>query len=168
VSAVAGLAKLGLTLPPVATPLGAYVPAVVHSGLVWTSGALPVVDGELLATGVVGADVDAETAKGLARTAALNALAAAAGAAGGLEHISGVVKVTGYVASAPGFTGQPGVVNGASELYGQIFGGLHGPVETVLSEDGHHARSAVGVVALPNGAPVEIEVVFRMASLPLA
>jgi enamine deaminase RidA (YjgF/YER057c/UK114 family) len=168
VSAVAGLEKLGITLPPVATPLGAYVPALVHSGLVWTSGALPVVDGKLLATGLVGADVEPEAAYQLARTAGLNALAAAAEAAGGLQHIGGVLKVTGFVASAPGFTGQPAVVNGASELYGEIFKGITEMEEALLDGDHHHVRSAVGVVALPNGSPVEIEAIFRLAALPLS
>jgi enamine deaminase RidA (YjgF/YER057c/UK114 family) len=142
------LTELGIELPAVAAPVAAYVPAVVHGGLVYTSGQLPFVDGALPATGKVGAEVSAEDAKALARICALNGLAAAADAAGGVDRIARVVKVTGFVASATGFTGQPGVVNGASEVLGEILG-----------EAGIHARSAVGVAELPLGSPVEVELV---------
>ncbi|WP_243224548.1 RidA family protein [Microbacterium sp. CIAB417] len=146
------LSELGIELPAVAAPVAAYVPAVVHSGLVHTSGQLPFVDGALPATGKVGAGVDPEDAKGYARTCALNALAAAADAAGGLERIGGVLRVGGFVASDPAFTGQPGVINGASEVLGEIFG-----------DAGRHARAAVGVPVLPLDSPVEVEVVFLLA-----
>jgi enamine deaminase RidA (YjgF/YER057c/UK114 family) len=147
----ARLAALGLTLPEVVPPLAAYVPAVLSGGYVYTSGQLPMTDGELLATGKVGAQVDAADASALARVCALNALAAAAGAAGGLDAIRRIVKVTGFVASAPDFTGQAKVVNGASELLQEIFG-----------EAGRHARSAVGMAVLPLDAPVEIELVAEV------
>jgi len=146
------LAELGLELPGVAAPVAAYVPAVRTGDLVYTSGQLPIVGGQLLATGVVGAEVTAEEAAGYARTCALNALAAV-DALVGLDAVARVVKVVGFVASAPGFTGQPAVVNGASELFGDVFG-----------EAGRHARSAVGVSALPLGAPVEVEVVVEVRS----
>jgi enamine deaminase RidA (YjgF/YER057c/UK114 family) len=142
------LAELGLSLPGVATPLAAYVPAVRHGELISTSGQLPMVDGALAATGKVGAGVTPEQATALARTCVLNALAAAAEVAGGLDAITRIVKLTGFVASAPEFTGQPGVVNGASVLLGEVFG-----------DAGRHARSAVGVAVLPLDAPVEIELV---------
>ncbi|TQL02835.1 RidA family protein [Cellulomonas sp. SLBN-39] len=155
----ARLAAAGLTLPEVAAPVAAYVPAVRSGAHVWTSGQLPFVDGALPATGKVGADVDAGTATDLARTAALNALAAVgtllAQEHGGtpadaLDRVRRVVKVVGFVASDPAFTGQPGVVNGASHL-------LH----EVLGDAGVHARSAVGVAVLPLDAPVEVEVVVE-------
>ena len=146
------LAALGLTLPPVAAPVAAYIPAVRDGDLVWTSGQLPMVDGSLAATGLVGGDVTPERAQELARTCALNAVAAAADVAGGIDALGGVLKVVGFVASAPGFTGQPGVINGASGLLGEIFG-----------DAGKHARSAVGVASLPLGAPVEVEAIFRLA-----
>jgi enamine deaminase RidA (YjgF/YER057c/UK114 family) len=146
------LAALGLVLPAVAAPAGAYVPAVRDGDLVWTAGQLPFIDGRLAATGLVGDQVGVEDATQLARLCALNALAAAASVAGGLDGVSRVVKVVGFVASAPGFTAQPTVVNGASELLGAVFGGAGG-----------HARSAVGVAALPLGAPVEVELVARLA-----
>jgi enamine deaminase RidA (YjgF/YER057c/UK114 family) len=146
------LAELGLTIPQVAKPVAAYVPAVVTGNLVFTSGQLPFVEGALPATGKVGAEVDAELAKTLARTCVLNGLAAARGVIGSLDRITRVVKVVGFVASAPDFTGQPGVINGASELLGEIFG-----------ESGAHARSAVGVAVLPLDAPVEVEFVFEFA-----
>ncbi|QOD44555.1 RidA family protein [Clavibacter zhangzhiyongii] len=145
------LAELGIELPAVAAPVAAYVPAVVHGGIVYTSGQLPFVDGALAATGKVGAEVSAEDAKALARTCALNGLAAAADAAGGVDRIARVLKVTGFVASAEGFTGQPGVVNGASEVLGEILG-----------DAGIHARSAVGVAELPLGSPVEVELVVAL------
>jgi len=152
VSASARLAELGLTLPAVAAPVAAYVPAVRTGNLVWTSGQLPFVDGALPVTGKVGAEVEAGQAKELARTCALNALAAIAAEIGDLDQIHRVVKVVGFVASAPGFFGQPGVINGASELLGQVFG-----------DAGRHARSAVGVAVLPLDAPVEVEVVVEVA-----
>lgn len=145
------LAALGLTLPPVVAPLAAYVPAVRSGSLVYTAGQLPMADGKLAATGKVGAEIDPAAAAALARTCALNAVAAAAQEAGGLAAIRRVVKVTGFVASAPGFTGQPQVVNGASELLEEIFG-----------EAGRHARSAVGVAELPLGAPVEVELIVEV------
>ena len=145
------LAELGLTLPPVAAPVAAYVPAVRTGDLVWTSGQLPFVDGALPLTGKVGAEVDAARAQDLARVCALNALAAIAAAVGDLDAVRRVVKVVGFVASAPAFFGQPGVVNGASELLAAVFG-----------DAGRHARSAVGVAALPLDAPVEVEVVVEV------
>lgn len=148
----ARLAELGIELPPVVPPVAAYIPATVHGDLVYTSGQLPMIAGALPATGKVGADVDAADAKALARQCALNAIAAAADAVGGLDRLTRVVKVTGFVASVPEFTGQPGVVNGASELLGEVFG-----------DAGRHARSAVGVPVLPLDSPVEVEVVFAFA-----
>lgn len=148
----ARLAALGLHLPEVAKPVAAYVPAVVTGNLVYTSGQLPFISGALPATGKVGAEVDADTAKELARTCLLNGLAAAHSVIGSLDRITRVVKVVGFVASDPTFTGQPGVINGASELIGEIFGEL-----------GQHARSAVGVAVLPLDSPVEIEFVFEFA-----
>ena len=145
------LAELGLTLPPVAAPGGAYVPAVRSGAFVYTSGQLPTVDGKLPAVGKVGGEVSVSDAVGLARTCALNALAAAASQAGGLDGIRRIVKVTGFVASAPGFGGQPQVVNGASELLIEVFG-----------EDGRHARSAVGVAELPLNSPVEVELIAEV------
>jgi len=145
------LAALGLTLPPVTAPVAAYVPAVRTGPYVYVSGQLPVVDGKLPATGKVGDAVSAADAAGMARTCALNALAAAAAAAGGLEAISRIVKVPGFVASAPGFTGQPQVINGASELLIEVFG-----------EQGRHARSAIGVAELPLNAPVEVELIAEV------
>ena len=148
----ARLTGLGLTLPAVPAPVAAYVPAVREGDLVFTSGQLPFVDGALPATGKVGAQVDAEQAQQLAATCVLNAVAAAASVLpGGIDDIAQVVKVTGFVASAPDFTGQPGVVNGASTLLGEVFG-----------EAGVHARSAVGVAVLPLDSPVEVEIVVRV------
>lgn len=146
------VAELGLTIPAASKPVAAYIPAVVTDNLVFTSGQLPMVDGELPAKGKVGAEVDADTAHQLARQCVLNGLAAARSAIGSLDRITRVVKVVGFVASDPSFTGQPGVINGASELLGEIFG-----------EAGQHARSAVGVAALPLDAPVEIEFLFEFA-----
>lgn len=145
------LAELGLTLPPAAAPVAAYVPAVRTGQFVYTSGQLPTVDGKLPAAGKVGGEVSAADAAEMARTCALNALAAAASAVGGLDAIRRIVKVTGFVASAPGFSGQPQVVNGASELLIEVFG-----------EDGKHARSAVGVAELPLNAPVEVELIAEV------
>ncbi|MFC8290104.1 RidA family protein [Streptomyces sp. NPDC057242] len=143
----AKLAELGLTLPEVVPPLATYQPAVQSGVYVHTSGQLPMVAGKLPVTGKVGAEVTAEEAKQLAATCALNALAAVKSVAGDLDRVKRVVKVVGFVASAADFTGQPGVVNGASELLG-----------AVLGEKGVHARSAVGVAVLPLDAPVEIEI----------
>lgn len=151
-SVSARLAELGIELPPVVPPVAAYIPATVHGDLVYTSGQLPMVAGALPATGKVGGAVDAEDAKALARQSALNAIAAAGAAVGGVDRLTRVVKVTGFVASVPEFTGQPGVINGASELLGEVFG-----------EAGRHARSAVGVPVLPLDSPVEVEVVFAHA-----
>ena len=146
------LAELGLVLPPVAAPVAAYVPAVRHGDLVFTSGQLPLVAGKLPRAGKVGpGGVSPEEAAELARTCTLNALAAAAAAVDGLDAVVRVVKVVGYVASEPSFTGQPGVVDGASRLLGDVFG-----------EQGAHARSAVGVAALPMDAPVEVELVLAV------
>lgn len=146
------LSELGLVVPEGSKPVAAYIPAVVTGNLVYTSGQLPMVDGALPATGKVGAAVTPEDAKALARNCVLNGLAAARSAIGSLDRITRVVKVVGFVASDPSFTGQPGVINGASELLGEIFG-----------EPGQHARSAVGVAVLPLDAPVEIEFVFEFA-----
>jgi enamine deaminase RidA (YjgF/YER057c/UK114 family) len=146
------LASLGLALPPVPTPAAAYVPAVRTGRYVYTAGQLPFVDGKLPATGKVGGAVTAEEAAGCARTAALNALAAAASVAGGLDNIVRIVKVTGFVASEPDFTGQPVVINGASELLLEVFG-----------DAGKHARSAVGMAVLPLDTPVEVELIAEVA-----
>ncbi len=145
------LRELGLDLPEVVAPVAAYVPAVQTGNHVYVSGQVPMVDGQLAATGKVGDGVSPQHAKDLARTCALNALAAIE-ALVGLERVVKVVKVVGFVASAPGFTGQPAVVNGASELFGTVFG-----------EAGRHARSAVGVAELPLGAPVEVEVIVEVS-----
>jgi len=146
------LAELGLTVPTTSKPVAAYIPAVASGNLVYTSGQLPMVEGALPMTGKVGVEVDADAAKQLARTCVLNGLAAARSAIGSLDRITRVVKVVGFVASDPSFTGQPGVINGASELLAEIFG-----------ESGQHARSAVGVAVLPLDAPVEVEFVFEFA-----
>jgi enamine deaminase RidA (YjgF/YER057c/UK114 family) len=147
----ARLAELGIDIPDVAAPVAAYVPAVIHGDLVFTSGQLPFVSGALPATGKVGEGhglVPAADAKDYARTAALNALAAVKSVLGSLDRVTRVVKVTGFVASAPAFTGQPGVINGASEVLGEIFG-----------DAGIHSRSAVGVAVLPLDSPVEVEII---------
>jgi enamine deaminase RidA (YjgF/YER057c/UK114 family) len=143
--------ELGIELPPVVAPLAAYVPAVRTGNLVYTAGQLPIRDGELLSTGKVGAGVTVEQAKELARVCALNALAAVHSLVG-IDSVTRVVKVVGFVASAPGFNGQPGVVNGASKFFAEVFG-----------EAGAHARSAVGVSELPMDAPVEVEVIVEVA-----
>ncbi|MHA6762123.1 RidA family protein [Streptacidiphilus sp. PAMC 29251] len=147
------LAELGLTLPEVVPPLASYVPAVRTGEYVFTSGQLPMVGGKLALTGKVGAEVTAEEAKEQARICALNALAAVKSVIGDLDLIVQVVKVVGFVASASDFTGQPGVVNGASELLGEVLGAA-----------GVHARSAVGVAVLPLDAPVEVEIQVRVAA----
>ncbi len=145
------LEELGIKLPEVVPPVAAYVPAVRSGTYVWTSGQLPMVEGKMPATGKVGAEVSAEAAKGLARLCALNALAAVRAELGGsLSSVVRVVKVVGFVASVPDFTGQPGVINGASEVLGEIFGTPH-------------ARSAVGVASLPLDAPVEVEIVVEVS-----
>jgi len=144
------LTELGLELPPVAAPAGAYVPAVVVGDLVWTAGQLPFVDGTLARTGLLGQDVSVEDAADLAGVAVLNALAAVASVLDGLDRVTQVVKMVGFVASAPGFTEQPRVINGASQVLVDVFG-----------EHGRHARSAVGVAALPLGSPVEVELVVQ-------
>jgi enamine deaminase RidA (YjgF/YER057c/UK114 family) len=145
------LAELGLELPAVAAPAGSYIPAKASGSLVFTAGQVPFVDGKLPRTGKVGAEVTPEEAKDLARTCALNALAAV-DALVGLDNVKGVVKVVGFVASAPGFGGQPGVINGASDLLAEVFG-----------DAGTHARSAVGVAELPIDAPVEVELIVEVA-----
>lgn len=145
------LAELGLTVPEVAAPVAAYVPVVQDGNLVYTSGQLPMVDGKLAGTGKVGADVSAEDAAKLAQACALNAIAAVKSQIGDLDKVTRVVKVVGFVASDPSFTGQPAVINGASELLAKAFG-----------EAGAHARSAVGVAALPMDAPVEVEIIVSV------
>jgi len=145
------LAELGLELPNVTPPLAAYVPAVRTGDHVYVSGQLPMIDGKLIATGKVGREIAPEQAKDLARRCALNAIAAVS-ALVDLARVVKVVKVVGFVASADGFTGQPGVINGASELFGEVFG-----------DAGRHARSAVGVSELPLGATVEVEVIVEVA-----
>jgi enamine deaminase RidA (YjgF/YER057c/UK114 family) len=147
----ARLAELGIEVPPVVKPVAAYVPAVRTGNLVYTAGQVPMTAGELAMRGKVGADVTPEEGKALARLCALNTLAAVDSLVG-IDAIIRVVKVVGFVASAPGFNGQPGVVNGASELYGEIFG-----------DAGTHARSAVGVSELPLNAPVEVELIVEVA-----
>ncbi len=144
------LAELGLTLPAVATPAGAYVPAVISGNLVFTAGQIPLVDGTLMATGKVGREISPVFAKEIAQRCALNALAAVKSVLGDLSRVKRVVKVVGFVASTPDFTGQPGVLNGASELLGIVFG-----------DAGLHARSAVGVASLPLDAPVEVELIVE-------
>jgi enamine deaminase RidA (YjgF/YER057c/UK114 family) len=155
-AAEARLAELGITLPEVAAPVAAYVPAVRSGNHVYTAGQLPFVGGALPVTGKVGDGeglVSAEAAAELARTCALNALAAVRSVVGSLDDVARVVKVTGFVASDPSFTGQPGVVNGASTVLGEIFG-----------DAGIHARSAVGVAVLPLDAPVEVELIVELVS----
>lgn len=149
-SATERLAEQGITLPQVVAPVAAYVPAVRTGNLVYTAGQLPFVDGKLPVTGKVGADVAPDAGKALARVCALNALAAIDSLVD-LNSVTRVVKVVGFVASAPGFRGQPGVINGASELLAEVFG-----------DNGKHARSAVGVAELPLGAPVEVELIVEV------
>ena len=144
------LAELGIALPSVAAPAGSYVPARRTGNLVYTAGQVPFVDGKIAATGKVGDTVTADEAAALARICALNALAAVDGLVG-IDSVVGVVKVVGFVASAEGFTGQPGVINGASQLFGEVFG-----------DAGAHARSAVGVSELPLDAPVEVEIIVEV------
>ncbi|MFI6367399.1 RidA family protein [Nocardia sp. NPDC050630] len=144
------LAQLGLTLPPVVAPVAAYIPAIRTGSLVYTSGQLPFVDGQLSATGKVGAEVSLEQAKEAAKFCALNAIAAVHDLVG-LDAVVRIVKVVGFVASASGFTDQPQVINGASELLGAVFG-----------DAGVHARSAVGVAELPRNTPVEVELIAEV------
>jgi enamine deaminase RidA (YjgF/YER057c/UK114 family) len=146
------LAAAGHTLPEATTPLAAYVPAVLSGRYVYTSGQLPVVDGELIATGKVGAEIDPERATELAARCALNAIAAVKSVIGDLDKVIRVVKVVGFVASDPEFSGQPAVMNGASNLLLEAFG-----------DAGRHARSAVGVAVLPRNAPVEVEIIVEVA-----
>lgn len=148
----ARLAELGLELPEVAVPLASYIPAQRSGNHVYTSGQLPLVNGELIATGKVGAEVDEATAVECARVCALNALAAVVSVVGDIDKITQVVKVVGFVASTPDFTGQPAIVNGASNLLGDVLG-----------DAGVHARSAVGVAALPKDAPVEVEMIVEVS-----
>ena len=153
-SVSSALAELGIELPSVVPPVAAYVPAKAHGDLVFTAGQLPMVSGALPATGKVGDGpglVSAEDAQAYARQCALNALAAAAAAVGGVDRLTGVVKVVGFVASVPDFTRQPGVINGASEVLGEIFG-----------DAGRHARSAVGVYRLPMNFAVEVDAVVQV------
>lgn len=146
------LDELGITLPGVVPPLAAYIPAHVSGRYVYTSGQLPSRDGELMATGLLGSEIDTEVGYACARQCAINAIAAAAAAVGGVDRLGRVVKVVGFVASTPSFTSQPAVINGASELLLEVF-----------SDAGRHARSAVGVASLPLGVPVEVEVIFEVA-----
>jgi len=146
------LAELGLAVPEVAKPVAVYVPAVASGDLVFTSGQLPMKNGELMVTGKVGGEVSVEEAVACAQQCALNAIAAVKSMVGDLDRVEQVVKVVAFVASTPDFTGQPGVANGASELLGKAFG-----------DAGVHARSAVGVPVLPLDAPVEVEIVVRVA-----
>jgi enamine deaminase RidA (YjgF/YER057c/UK114 family) len=150
VNVSARLGQLGVTLPQVVAPLASYVPAVRTGNLVYTSGQLPTEGGKLTRTGKVGAEVSPEEGKALARICALNALAAV-GSVVGIDAVTRVVKVVGFVASAPGFNGQPSVINGASDLLAEVFG-----------DNGAHARSAVGVSELPLGAPVEVELIVEV------
>jgi enamine deaminase RidA (YjgF/YER057c/UK114 family) len=153
-SASARLEQLGVTLPGVAAPLASYVPAVRTGNLVYTSGQLPMEAGHLAGTGKVGAEVSPERGKALARICALNALAAVNSLVG-IDAVTRVVKVVGFVASAPGFNGQPSVINGASDLLAEVFG-----------DAGAHARSAVGVSELPLDAPVEVELIVEVGAAP--
>ena len=153
VAASTRLAELGITLPAVPAPVAAYLPAVVSAGQVFTAGQLPFVDGKLLATGKVGATVSPERGAELARVAVLNAVAAAASVVGGVDGIRRVVKLVVFVASAPSFTGQPQVANGASLLLQQVFG-----------QRGLHARSAIGVAVLPLDSPIEVELVVEASA----
>jgi enamine deaminase RidA (YjgF/YER057c/UK114 family) len=153
-NASARLGQLGIALPELVAPLASYVPAVRTGNLVYTSGQLPITDGKLAGSGKVGAEVSPEDAKAMARICALNALAAVNSLVG-VDAVTRVVKVVGFVASASGFNGQPGVVNGASALLAEVFG-----------EQGAHARSAVGVSELPLDAPVEVELIVEVGLGP--
>jgi len=146
------MTELGLRMPEVARPVASYIPSTVSGNLVFTAGQLPFVDGKLPATGKVGSDVDPADAAGMARTAVLNALAAVETSIGSIDRITRIVKLVVFVASDPGFSGQPGIANGASDTLVEIFG-----------EIGQHARSAVGVAVLPLDAPVELELIVEFA-----
>ncbi|MBL7140826.1 MAG: RidA family protein [Planctomycetes bacterium] len=148
------LKELGLALPPAPVPVGSYVPAVRTGNLVFVSGQLPMRDGHLMATGKVGAEVSLETARACARQAALNALAVAAAEAGGLARITRIVRLTGHVASAPGFTDQAKVMNAASDLVAEIF----------IGDAGRHSRAALGAAELPLGAPIELEMIAEVGT----
>ena len=146
------IAELGLSLPTAAAPIGSYQPAVVVGDLVYTSGQLPTVEGNLVATGKLGAEVSLEDGAAAARTAGLNAIAAVANVAGGVDNISKIIKVTAFVSGTADFAAQPKVANGASDLFAEIFG-----------DAGVHARSAVGVSSLPLNSPVEVEIIAQVA-----
>ncbi|MBT4908520.1 MAG: RidA family protein [Microbacteriaceae bacterium] len=149
----ARLSELGITLPGVATPVAAYVPAMTSGNLLFTAGQLPFVDGALMATGKVGGEVSVTQAADMAKMCALNALAAAKSVLGSLDMVTRVVKVNGFVASTPDFIAQPQVLNGASEFLGEVFGDI-----------GAHARAAVGVAVLPLDAPVEVELILEFSA----
>ena len=146
------LSELGLTLPQVATPAGAYLPAMISGNLVFTAGQIPLVEGKLMATGKLGAEITVEYGAEIAQRCALNALAAVKSVIGDLDRVKQIVKIVGFVSSVPEFTSQPAVINGASELLQQVFG-----------DAGQHARSAVGVSVLPLDAPVEIELIVEFS-----
>jgi enamine deaminase RidA (YjgF/YER057c/UK114 family) len=152
VSVADRLAELGIEIPSPVAPVASYVPAVVTGNLVFTSGQIPIRDGAIVRTGLVGSEVSEADAAELARLCAINALAAVQAVVGSLDRVTRIVKVVGFVASAPGFEGQPAVINGASDVLGEIFG-----------DAGRHARSAVGVAALPKGVPVEVELIAEFA-----
>lgn len=144
------LTELGYVLPEVATPAGSYLPAKISGNLVFTAGQIPLVEGKLIATGKLGAAINAEQGAAIAERCALNALAAIKSVLGDLDRVTQVVKVVGFVASVPEFTAQPTVINGASEFLQKVFG-----------DAGKHARSAVGVPVLPLDAPVEVELIVE-------
>ncbi|HAE74252.1 MAG TPA: LysR family transcriptional regulator [Candidatus Aquiluna sp.] len=146
------LSELGLTLPEVATPAGSYLPAMISGNLVFTAGQIPVIEGKLMATGKLGAEITVEYGAEIAQRCALNALAAVKSVIGDLDRVKQVVKIVGFVSSVPEFTSQPAVINGASEFLQQVFG-----------DAGKHARSAVGVSVLPLDAPVEIELIVEFS-----
>jgi enamine deaminase RidA (YjgF/YER057c/UK114 family) len=146
------LSELGLTLPEVATPAGSYLPAMISGNLVFTAGQIPVIEGKLMATGKLGAEITVEYGAEIAQRCALNALAAVKSVIGDLDRVKQVVKIVGFVSSVPEFTAQPSVINGASEFLQQVFG-----------DAGKHARSAVGVSVLPLDAPVEIELIVEFS-----
>jgi enamine deaminase RidA (YjgF/YER057c/UK114 family) len=146
------LTELGFTLPEVAAPAGSYLPAMISGNLVFTAGQIPLIDGKLMATGKLGAEITAEHGAEIAQRCALNALAAVKSVLGDLDRVKQVVKVVGFVSSVPGFSSQPAVINGASEFLQQVFG-----------DAGKHARSAVGVSVLPLDAPVEIELIVEFS-----
>jgi enamine deaminase RidA (YjgF/YER057c/UK114 family) len=146
------LSELGLTLPEVATPAGSYLPAMISGNLVFTAGQIPLVEGKLMATGKLGAEITVEYGAEIAQRCALNALAALKSVIGDLDRVKQIVKIVGFVSSVPEFTAQPSVINGASEFLQQVFG-----------DAGQHARSAVGVSVLPLDAPVEIELIVEFS-----